>query len=71
MKYGFPLLALIALSACSNEQEVDSGKPADHADYVVIGKSVNTRQEWSGEQKMLTVTPLTIATCFHLNVLMN
>lgn len=53
MKYGFPLLALIALSACSNEQEVDSGKPADHADYVVIGKSVNTRQEWSGEQKML------------------
>lgn len=53
MKYGFPLLTIIALSACSNEQEVGTGKPSDHADYVVIGKSVNTRQEWSGEQKML------------------
>lgn len=38
------------LCACAD----DNGKSAaDHADYVVIGKSVNTRQEHSGEKKLL------------------
>lgn len=45
----------MALSSCSTEQTKQAKTPADHADYVVIGKSVNTRQEWSGEQKMLNI----------------
>jgi hypothetical protein len=53
MKFSIPVIALLALSSCSEEQTTKLGKPADQADYVVIGKSVNTRQEWSGEQKML------------------
>lgn len=48
-KIVFFLTALI-LFGCAEE----SGKtPADHADYVVIGKSVNTRQQHSGDQKLL------------------
>ena len=53
MKFSIPVITLLALSSCSEEQTTKLGKPADQADYVVIGKSVNTRQEWSGEQKML------------------
>lgn len=50
MKKYLPFLALTILIGCAE----DSGKTAaDHADYVVIGKSVNTRQEYSGDQKLL------------------
>ncbi len=48
-KLGSLLLAFM-LCACAD----DNGKTAaNHADYVVIGKSVNTRQEHSGEKKLL------------------
>ncbi len=44
---------LLALFGCS-DQNTDTNRTAvDHADYVVIGKSVNTRQEHSGEDKLL------------------
>ena len=44
--------SILTLSGCSD----DNGPvktPADHADYATIGKSVNTRQEHSGELKLL------------------
>lgn len=53
MKKLITLASIVALSACADESSSSNGSPSDHADYVVIGKSVNTRQEWSGELKML------------------
>ncbi|MCC3859583.1 hypothetical protein [Pseudemcibacter aquimaris] len=53
MKNAFTVIPLFALIACADENPAPTGTPSDHADYVVIGKSVNTRQEWSGELKML------------------
>lgn len=54
MKKTLPFVACAALIGCS---EQNSQQPqmtaADHADYVVIGKSVNTRQEHSGEKNLL------------------
>lgn len=47
------ITSMLALSSCADNTVAPTGKPSDHADYVVIGKSVNTRQEWSGELKML------------------
>lgn len=50
MKKIITLVAACALMSCT----VDTGgTPSDHADYVVIGKSVNTRQEHSGELNLL------------------
>ena len=43
------ILAMLTVASCSEQSE----KPSDHADYVVIGKSVNTRQEHSGEANLL------------------
>ena len=34
------ILAILTLANCSGQAE-QAGQPADHADYVVIGKSVN------------------------------
>lgn len=48
----YSAVALLALTSCA-EQSVQTSQPSDHADYVVIGKSVNTRQEHSGELKLL------------------
>lgn len=46
------LASISTLSACS-EGENPPSAPADFADYVTIGKSVNTRQERSGELQLL------------------
>ncbi|HPF45617.1 MAG: hypothetical protein KDF58_10630 [Alphaproteobacteria bacterium] len=59
MKKIMPLLLCSALWACSAAQQTEEEKntksltPADYADYVVIGKSVNTRQKQSGEKNLL------------------
>jgi len=56
------LVSLLALFGCSEQiflqaKDIDNFalalSPADHADYVVIGKSVNTRQEASGNLNLL------------------
>ena len=50
MKKIITCLAVIAVTGCAE----DTGKTAaDHADYVVIGKSVNTRQEPTGDLNLL------------------
>lgn len=54
MKKTITLVAAFAIMGCAAEENSKpASTPSDHADYVVIGKSVNSRQEWSGEQKLL------------------
>lgn len=55
MKKLMSMVAIAGLVGCAEQETEPKVKltPADHADYVVIGKSVNTRQEHSGEQKLL------------------
>lgn len=48
------LSTLIMLTACSdNTVKTETKKPSDHADYVVLGKSINHRQELNGDLKLL------------------
>lgn len=47
------VIVLIATSAIVGCTANSGGAPSDHADYVVIGKSVNTRQEHSGALNLL------------------
>lgn len=55
MKKIMPLLACAVVMGCSEQNTVphNAKTPAHHADYVVIGKSVNTRQEYTGALNLL------------------
>jgi len=46
-------ITLLLIAACGTEEAPKSGSPSDHADYVVIGKSVNHRQQEIGKLNLL------------------
>ena len=51
MKFYIFLLTVFLFHACSNEKK--SKDPSDYVDYVVMGKSVNHRQDFSGKLELL------------------